>query len=63
MAQELLRVGDVATRLKLSRSLTYDLIRSGQIKSLTIHSTRRVTPEAVAAFIRDREDAARGEAE
>ncbi len=56
--KRLLRVGEVALRLGLSRSLTYALIMSGQIRSVTINSARRVTVDAVDEFVRQREEAA-----
>jgi excisionase family DNA binding protein len=56
--KRLLRVGEVAERLGLSKSLTYTLIMSGQIKSLTINSARRCTVDAVDEFVRRREEEA-----
>jgi excisionase family DNA binding protein len=56
--KRLLRVGEVAERLGLSRSLTYALVMSGQIRSVTINSARRVTVEAVDDFVRRREEEA-----
>ena len=56
--KRLLRVGEVAERLGLSKSLTYTLIMSGQIRSLTINAARRVTVDAVDEFVRRREEEA-----
>jgi excisionase family DNA binding protein len=49
----LLRVEEVAERLRLSRSKTYELFASGQIASITIGRARRVPADAVAAWVRE----------
>lgn len=48
---KLLTVQEVADRLAVSRSKAYELIYKGEIKSLTIGRTRRVSPAALAEFI------------
>ncbi|MFD8222705.1 helix-turn-helix domain-containing protein [Streptomyces massasporeus] len=48
---ELLTVAEVMARLKLGRSTVYDLIRSGQLASVTIGRCRRVPALALRDFI------------
>ena len=48
---QLLTVPDVAGRLRISLTATWRLVHTGEIASLKIGWSRRVTPEAVAAFI------------
>jgi excisionase family DNA binding protein len=54
----LLKVNEVADRLGVSRNKVYELLYKGEIQSLTIGRTRRVSPDALAEFIaRPRENA------
>ena len=54
----LLKVNEVADRLGVSRNKAYELLYKGEIQSLTIGRTRRVSPDALAEFIaRPRENA------
>ena len=48
-AGQLLTVSEVATRLRLGRSKTYELVMSGAIASVKIGRARRV-PEATLSF-------------
>ncbi|MFD7922185.1 helix-turn-helix domain-containing protein [Streptomyces sp. NPDC059740] len=41
-------------RLQLSRSAVYDLLRSGQLASITLGHTRRIPTQALTDFIRTR---------
>jgi excisionase family DNA binding protein len=47
----LLKVNEVADRLGVSRNKVYELLYKGEIQSLTIGRTRRVSPVALAEFI------------
>ncbi|MDT0307025.1 helix-turn-helix domain-containing protein [Streptomyces sp. DSM 44917] len=49
---EALTVPEVMAALRLSRSKVYDLIRSGQLRSLTIGRARRIPADEIPAFIR-----------
>lgn len=61
----LLRPAEVAVMLGISRSLAYELIRSGQIPAIRVGSRLRVTQDDLAKFIEKcREDAGlRGDGE
>jgi excisionase family DNA binding protein len=48
----LLTVAEVMTRLRLSRSKVYDLIRSRQLPSGKAGRARRIPESAVTAYIR-----------
>ncbi len=48
---KLLTVQELAERLAVSRSKAYELLYKGEIQSLTIGRTRRVSPVALAEFI------------
>ncbi|MEU4891926.1 helix-turn-helix domain-containing protein [Streptomyces sp. NPDC044780] len=50
---ELLKVPEVMAALRLSRFKVYDLIRSGELRSITIGRARRVPVDALRAFIDD----------
>ncbi|MFE2024600.1 helix-turn-helix domain-containing protein [Streptomyces hygroscopicus] len=50
---ELLTVPEVMAALRLSRFKVYDLIRSGELRSITIGRARRVPVDALRAFIDD----------
>ena len=47
----LLSVEEAAERLGIGRSLMYELISSGQISSIHVGRLRRITPEALHAYI------------
>ncbi|MFH8567495.1 helix-turn-helix domain-containing protein [Streptomyces sp. Pv4-95] len=49
-----LRVPEVMTALRLSRSKVYDLIRSNELPSITIGRARRIPVDSVRAYMRDR---------
>lgn len=53
MDRLLLTVNEVAESLGLSRSKTYDLISKGQIRSVKLGRSRRITAEALAEFVED----------
>ncbi|MGW9177838.1 helix-turn-helix domain-containing protein [Streptomyces decoyicus] len=46
-----LRVAEVMTALRLSRSKVYDLIRSRQLESFTIGRSRRIAADSLRTFI------------
>ncbi|CDR07427.1 helix-turn-helix domain-containing protein [Streptomyces iranensis] len=48
-----LTVPEVMTALRLSRSKTYDLIRTHQLPSFTVGRARRVSPDSLRAFIQE----------
>ena len=48
---ELLTVPEVMTRLKVSRSTLYGLIRTGELQSVKVGRSRRFPPSAVRAFV------------
>ncbi|MFF2038995.1 helix-turn-helix domain-containing protein [Kitasatospora sp. NPDC058170] len=52
-ATEALTVPEDMASLRLSRSKTYDLIRSGELPSFTIGRSRRIAAESLADFIRN----------
>ena len=47
----LLKVTEVADRLGVSRNKVYELLYKGEIRSLAIGRTRRISPDALAEFI------------
>ncbi|MFH8223141.1 helix-turn-helix domain-containing protein [Streptomyces sp. NPDC018057] len=51
---ELLTVPQVMARLQLGRSAVYDLLRSGQLTSITLGRARRIPTHALTDFIRTR---------
>lgn len=51
---DLLTVPQVMARLQLGRSAVYDLLRSGQLASITLGRARRIPAHALADFIRTR---------
>lgn len=53
---ELLTVPEVMARLKVGRSAVYDLLRTGQLTSITIGRARRIPAHALADFIHARLD-------
>ncbi|MFD9430639.1 helix-turn-helix domain-containing protein [Streptomyces sp. NPDC060002] len=53
-SHEALKVPEVMSALRLSRSKVYDLIRSKQLESFTVGRARRVPVDAVCRFMRNR---------
>jgi excisionase family DNA binding protein len=51
METRLLKVPEVAARLNLSRSLTYELVQRGDIRAVRIGRARRVPESEVARFV------------
>jgi excisionase family DNA binding protein len=51
---DLLTVPQVMARLQLGRSVVYDLLRSGQLSSITLGRARRIPSHALTDFIRTR---------
>jgi excisionase family DNA binding protein len=47
----LLRVGEAAERLSLSRATVYELINSGRLSSVTIGRSRRISVKALDDFV------------
>ncbi len=56
----LLKVEEAAQRLALSRSVVYDLLRRGAIRSVLIGRSRRVPVTALQAFVGALESEYRG---
>jgi excisionase family DNA binding protein len=54
MYDKLLKGGDVARLLGISRSLAYRMMRSGEIQSIRFGRTIRVRPEALEKFLQER---------
>lgn len=54
----LLTIDEAAGQLRISRWTIYKLIRSGELKTLTIASRRFVTAEDVERFINQRRELA-----
>jgi excisionase family DNA binding protein len=54
MTDRLLKGGDVATVLGISRSLAYRMMRTGEIQSIRFGRTIRVRPEALEKFLQAR---------
>jgi excisionase family DNA binding protein len=52
------RVEQVAKMLHIGRDKVYELIRTGQLRSIKIGKLRRITEEQLAEFIASLEDAA-----
>ncbi|MYU21841.1 helix-turn-helix domain-containing protein [Streptomyces sp. SID8352] len=55
-ALDLLTVPQVMARLQLGRSAVYNLLRSGQLASITLGCARRIPAHALTDFIRTRLD-------
>ncbi|MEU7389163.1 helix-turn-helix domain-containing protein [Streptomyces tanashiensis] len=51
MAEELLTVAEVVTRLKVGRTKVYDLIRTRRLVSIKVDGCRRIPASAVGDFI------------
>jgi len=58
-AEPLLTAEQAAERLNVSRNKVFELIASGELMSLKIGGSRRITPAAVAEYIARMEQAAR----
>ena len=54
MTDRLLKGGDVATMLGISRSLAYRMMRTGEIQSIRFGRSIRVKPEALEKFLKER---------
>lgn len=48
---DLLTVEEAAQRLRIGRTKMYALIASGEVKSVTIGSLRRIPPECLTAYV------------
>ena len=55
LSDTLLKPGDAARMLNISRSLVYRLIRSGEIPVVRINSTVRIKPSDLNNFIEQRQ--------
>lgn len=53
MADQLLRIGDVATRLGVSDNTAYTMAQKGTIPAFKIAGKWRVRPEALDAWIKE----------
>jgi excisionase family DNA binding protein len=42
---------EAASRLRIGRSKVYELLRTGELRSIKIGGSRRITTEALAEFI------------
>ncbi|MFJ3504188.1 helix-turn-helix domain-containing protein [Streptomyces sp. NPDC090135] len=51
MAEDLLTVPEVMTRLKVGRTKVYDLIRTRRLVSIKVDGCRRIPASAVGDFI------------
>lgn len=49
--QVLLKPEQVAQAMSVSRTIVYALIQSGELRSVRVGRSRRVTPEAVTEFV------------
>ncbi|SDD23535.1 DNA binding domain-containing protein, excisionase family [Sanguibacter gelidistatuariae] len=49
--QVLLTVPEAARRLGISRALLYQMIATGEIESVHVHTLRKITPEALTKFV------------
>jgi excisionase family DNA binding protein len=54
----LLTIDEVADLLRISRWMVYNLIRSNQLRTITIGRRRLASPAAVAEYIQLREEVA-----
>ncbi|MEU3045793.1 helix-turn-helix domain-containing protein [Streptomyces sp. NPDC006984] len=52
--EELLTVPQVMARLQFGRSAVYELLRTGQLASITLGRARRIPAHALADFIHTR---------
>ncbi|GAA3168084.1 helix-turn-helix domain-containing protein [Nonomuraea roseoviolacea] len=58
---EAYKVEQVAKRLNVGRDKIYELIRTGQLKSVKIGKLRRITDQHLADFIASLEDRSRND--
>lgn len=54
VSNQLLTVTEAAAVLKLGRTLVYELVLRGELKSIKIGRARRIPVSALDAFIRER---------
>ena len=59
----LLTIPETTRRLNVGRTMTYELIMSGELESVTIGRARRVPADAVAAYVERLRSATRKPAE
>lgn len=62
IAAPLLTVADVCKRLQMGKSKVFEFIATGELESLKIDSSRRITEEQLADFIARRQAEARATA-
>jgi excisionase family DNA binding protein len=55
----LLTVADVCKRLRMGKSKVFEFIASGELESLKLDASRRVTEEQLADFIERRAEASK----
>jgi len=53
LPEKLLRASDVAEILNISKSLAYQLMQQGKIRTVVIQAARRVRPEDLKTFIEE----------
>jgi excisionase family DNA binding protein len=53
--EPLLKIRDVAAKLNCGQTKVYEWLASGELESLKIDGARRVTEEALAAFVAKRQ--------
>lgn len=58
----LLTVADVCRRLKMGKSAVFEFLARGELESLKLGASRRITEEQLQAFIARQLDAAKGDA-
>ena len=51
----LFRPEEAAERLSVGRTMLFELIRSGRLRSVKIGGARRISPKALADFVADLE--------
>lgn len=60
--QKLLKVADVAAALQVGKTKVFEWIATGELDSFKIDGSRRITPQAVDAFIAKRQAAPKASA-
>ncbi len=60
MEKLLYKVNEIAELTGLSRTVSYELMRSGQLESVNIGMARRVPAEALTAFVEHLREKSRG---
>ena len=63
MDKELLTIDDASLTLSLGRSKVYQLVLSGELRSIKIGRSRRIPMEAIDEFIRSRMEQTADEAQ